>query len=97
MRSFLLAKAIAGNDYHEAIGATPSAVLVTYLRYASSSIGPLAPPAGTVDVDAVHRLVLCIAFEVSKLRAGGKPYPYPDRASGVALCTMTYVATSPTT
>ena len=74
--SFLVAKAVAGNDYHERLAAAPAVVLRLLLER-GAVVGPLCNDDGRVDHDALHRFVLLVFGEANKVAARGAVPPGP--------------------
>ena len=80
--TFLLAKSIAGNDYHEAVGTSPDRVLVSAFTHASTS-GPLCDRSGRADDDAMHRLLLRLFYDGASLMEAG--IAFTEGGSGEVL------------
>jgi hypothetical protein len=86
VQSVLVAKALAGNVWHEALGTVSAGAVVQLLFDHAHTIGPLWHAyANAVNADAAHRLVLRVFFESGGLRRQGLAMPYPDGASDAAL------------
>jgi len=66
LMSFVIAKALGGNDYHEPLGVGADVVLRTILEWGGRT-GPLVDPDGVVDREAVHRLVLRVFYDLNNL------------------------------
>ena len=78
--SFLLVKALAGNDYHEAAVVTPDTALVTLFEFAAT-LPPLCDHEGVIDINAVVAMSLRFFFEHSGLGKHGESFPVIDLAA----------------
>jgi hypothetical protein len=86
VHSVLVAKAMAGNAWHEALATVTAGTVLRYYFEHAATVGPLwDTDADAVCTVAAHRLVLRVFFEASGLRKEGLAMPYPDHASDAVL------------